>query len=65
MLRVPIGEAEIHYEEQGSGPPPLLVSGLSGLGSSWALQVADFARDFHTWRPASSPLSTTLPSEPS
>ena len=46
MPRVPIGDAEIHYEEQGSGPPLLLVPGLSGLGSFWAPQIADFARDF-------------------
>jgi aminoacrylate hydrolase len=43
---VSIGDARIHYEEQGSGPPLLLVPGLSGLGSFWAPQVADFARDF-------------------
>jgi aminoacrylate hydrolase len=44
--RASIGDAEIHYEEHGSGPPLLLVPGLSGLGSFWAPQVADFARDF-------------------
>jgi aminoacrylate hydrolase len=44
--RVSIGDAELHYDEQGSGPPLLLVPGLSGLGSFWAPQVADFARDF-------------------
>lgn len=46
MPRVSIGDAEIHYDEQGSSPPLLLVPGLSGLGSFWAPQVADFARDF-------------------
>ena len=53
MPRVPIGDAFIHYEEQGSGPLLLLVPGLSGLGSFWAPQVADFARDFRvmTHRP--------------
>jgi len=51
--RVPIGDAFIHYEEQGSGPPLLLVPGLSGLGSFCAPQVVDFARDFRvmTHRP--------------
>jgi aminoacrylate hydrolase len=44
--RVSIGDAELHYDEQGSGPPLLLVPGLSGLGSFWEPQVADFARDF-------------------
>ena len=33
MPRVLIGDAEIHYEEKGSGPPLLLVPGLSRLGS--------------------------------
>ena len=53
MPRVPIGDAFIHYEEQGSGPPLLLVPGLSGLGSFCAPQVVDFARDFRvmTHRP--------------
>jgi len=44
--RVSIGDAELHYDERRDGPPLLLVSGLSGLGSFWAPQVADFARDF-------------------
>jgi aminoacrylate hydrolase len=46
MPAVSLDDAEIHYEEQGAGPPLLLVPGLSGLGSFWAKQVADLARDF-------------------
>jgi aminoacrylate hydrolase len=44
--KVSIGDAEIYYEEAGQGPPLLLVSGLNGVGSFWAPQVADLARDF-------------------
>ena len=44
IARLPDGE--IAYEVTGDGPPLMLVSGLSGLGSFWAKQVADFARDF-------------------
>jgi aminoacrylate hydrolase len=41
-----IGDADIYYEEAGSGPPLLLVPGLSGQGAFWLKQVPDFARDF-------------------
>jgi aminoacrylate hydrolase len=44
--RISIGDAEIFYESTGDGPPLLLVPGLGGLGSFWAQQVGDFARDF-------------------
>jgi len=46
MPRISIGDAEIFYESTGDGPPLLLVPGLGGLGSFWAQQVADLARDF-------------------
>lgn len=46
MPRVSIGDAELHYDVAGDGPPLLLVPGLSGLGSFWSAQVEDFARDF-------------------
>ena len=46
MPKVVIGDAEIYYEEAGQGPALLLVPGLSGLGSFWARQVAEFKRDF-------------------
>jgi aminoacrylate hydrolase len=44
--KISIGDAELYYEAHGDGPPLLLVPGLSGLGSFWARQVPDFARDF-------------------
>ena len=46
MPKVSIGDAEIYYEETGSGPPLLLVPGLNGNGSFWAKQVPVFARRF-------------------
>jgi aminoacrylate hydrolase len=46
MPTISIGDANLYYEEAGSGPPLLLVPGLSGLGSFWSHQVADFSRDF-------------------
>jgi aminoacrylate hydrolase len=46
MPSVSIGDADIYYEEAGQGPPLLLVPGLSGVGSFWAPQVRELARDF-------------------
>ena len=46
MPKVDIGDAEIHYEEAGSGPPLMLVPGLGGNGSFWARQVEAFKDDF-------------------
>ena len=52
MPKISIGDAELYYEAHGDGPPLLLVPGLSGLGSFWARQVPDFARDFRVIVPA-------------
>ena len=46
MPKIVIGEADIYYEEAGRGPGLLLVPGLSGLGSFWAHQMAEFKHDF-------------------
>lgn len=46
MPRVSIGDAELHYEVHGDGPPLLLVPGLGGVGAFWARQIPDLARDF-------------------
>jgi aminoacrylate hydrolase len=46
MPKVSIGDADIHYEEHGQGPPLMLVTGLNGIGSFWSAQVPDLARDF-------------------
>ena len=46
MPTASIGDAELHYEEQGQGPALMLVPGLNGVGTFWAKQVSDFSRDF-------------------
>jgi aminoacrylate hydrolase len=46
MATISIGDAELYYEDTGRGEPLLLVPGLSGRGSFWASQLADFSRDF-------------------
>ncbi len=46
MPRIDIGDAEIYYEERGSGPPLMLVPGLGGGGAWWHHQVEAFASDF-------------------
>jgi aminoacrylate hydrolase len=46
MPKVSIGDADIHYDEAGQGPPLLLVTGLNGVGSFWVRQVPAFSRDF-------------------
>jgi aminoacrylate hydrolase len=37
---------DIHYEEHGAGPPLMLVTGLSGLKSSWTAQVPRLSPHF-------------------
>ncbi|MDQ8728316.1 alpha/beta hydrolase [Bradyrhizobium sp. LHD-71] len=37
---------DIHYEEHGAGPPVMLVTGLSGVKTSWAAQVPRLAPQF-------------------
>ncbi len=46
MPAISIGDAELYYEDTAHGEPLLLVPGLSGRGSFWANQIADFSRDF-------------------
>lgn len=46
MPKADIGDAEIHYEESGDGPPLMLVPGLGGGGSFWAPQVTEFEKYF-------------------
>jgi aminoacrylate hydrolase len=48
MPSVSIGDAEIHYEEKGEGPPLMLVPGLSGSGSFFISQVPEFSKSFRT-----------------
>lgn len=46
MPKIDIGDAEIHYQEQGQGPPLMLVPGLGGGGAFWTQQMDDFAAHF-------------------
>jgi aminoacrylate hydrolase len=46
MPQIKIGDAELYYEIHGSGDPLVLVTGLGGNASYWALQVPMFAKDF-------------------
>jgi len=46
MPKADIGDAEIHYEVHGDGPPLMLVPGLGGGGGFWAKQVPAFAKYF-------------------
>ena len=48
MPVVSIGDADLHYEEAGQGPPLMLVPGLGGQGSFWVAQLRAFSRDFRT-----------------
>ncbi len=46
MPRAAIGDAELHYDIHGEGPPLLLVAGLGGAGTYWQPQIAEFSRHF-------------------
>ena len=46
MPKIDIGDAEIYYEEKGSGPTLLLVPGLGGGGAWWQHQVEAFSPHF-------------------
>ena len=46
MPKADIGDAEIHYEISGDGPPLMLVPGLGGNGSFWSNQVEAFRAHF-------------------
>lgn len=47
VIRVNVGDAEIHAEMTGEGPDLLLVAGLGGRGAFWHNQVQAFAKSFH------------------
>lgn len=46
MPKVSIGDAELYYEEHGSGTPVMLVPGLNGVGAFWAKQIPALAKEF-------------------
>lgn len=48
MPKVDIGDAEIFYEEAGSGDPVMFVPGLGGGGAVWSQQVPAFSDRYRT-----------------
>ena len=48
MPKVDIGDAEIHYEEAGSGDPIMFVPGLGGGGAVWSQQTPAFSDSYRT-----------------
>ena len=46
MPFAPISDGQLYFETSGSGPPLLLVSGLSGSARFWSPQVAQLAEHF-------------------
>jgi aminoacrylate hydrolase len=46
MPKANIGDAEIYYEEHGSGEPLLLVSGLGGVASYWKPNIPALAAKY-------------------
>ncbi len=47
MPLLPLSDGDgLYYEVQGTGPPLLLVSGLSGLASFWSAHMGPFAERF-------------------
>ena len=48
MPKIDIGDAEIHYEEAGSGDPIMFVPGLGGGGAVWTNQIPAFSDGYRT-----------------
>lgn len=46
VLRIDVGDAELHTEVTGEGPDLLLVAGLGGRGAFWSNQIQAFAEHF-------------------
>jgi 3-oxoadipate enol-lactonase len=48
MPRVSLGDVEINYQEEGSGFPLVLIHGLNGDLTGWALVIPEFSRHYRT-----------------
>lgn len=48
MPTVKVNDIEMYYEEQGTGHPVVLVTGLGGVGASWGPQIGLFGKEFRT-----------------
>jgi pimeloyl-ACP methyl ester carboxylesterase len=48
MPKIRVGDIEIHYQEAGSGFPLILVHGLNGDLTGWALVLPEFSKHYRT-----------------
>ena len=48
MPKIDIGDAEIYYEEAGSGDPIMFVPGLAGGAAVWSRQIPAFSERYRT-----------------
>lgn len=48
MSLISIGDADIHYEERGTGEAVMLVAGLGGAGTYWQPNMAAFSERYRT-----------------
>jgi 3-oxoadipate enol-lactonase len=48
MPRISVGDIEINYQEEGSGFPLVLIHGLNGDLTGWALVIPEFSRHYRT-----------------
>jgi 3-oxoadipate enol-lactonase len=48
MPKVPVRDIKIHYQEEGSGFPFILIHGLNGDLTGWALVMPEFAKHHRT-----------------
>ena len=48
MPKIPVNDIEIHYREQGVGFPLVLLHGLNGDLTGWALVMPELAKHFRT-----------------
>jgi 3-oxoadipate enol-lactonase len=48
MPKIPVRDIEIHYLEEGSGFPLILIHGLNGDLTGWALVMPEFSKHYRT-----------------
>ncbi len=48
MPKISVRDIEIHYQEEGTGFPLVLIHGLNGDLTGWGLVIPEFARHFRT-----------------
>lgn len=50
MPEASLGKIKLHYEEQGQGPPLMMILGLGQDMNTWAFQVPNFSKHFRVIR---------------